>query len=356
MTSPIPKTTKQWKLVGQDGFDGLKYTEEPVAELGDNQVLVKIKAASLNPRDLLITRGLYPFPLNPTGIVPGSDGAGTVLAIGKHVTRFQPGDNVLTTINPTYLSGSITAETARAGLGAELDGTFRELGAFDEQGLVRMPEGLGFREAATLSCAGLTAWNVLFGERRVGEGQWVLTEGTGGVSLFVIRFAKAVGARVIGTTGRGEVGRRLLEGLGVDFVIDYREEKEWGVKAKEVTGGVGVDVVVDVVGPRGLGQSAKAVKLDGVINVIGAVGGFEEGDKGEEIPGLLDTWLNLYTARGVWVGNRAHMEEMCRAIEGNAEKMRPVIDERSFKLEDLKEAYEYMAEGKHLGKVCIDIA
>lgn len=297
--------------------------------------------------------GKYPWPLK-SDVVPGSDGAGTVLAIGKHVTRFKAGDQVITIINPHYLhGGSIDNQTSKFGLGGSLDGTLRSIGVFDEQGLVAMPKGLTFTEAATLSCAGLTAWNALFGlaGKQLVAGQWVLTQGTGGVSIFAIQFAKAIGARVIATTSSSEKAQ-LLRKLGADHIINYRETPDWSSAARTLTGGAGVDLVVEVAGPTSLEQSAASVKLDGVITIVGSVGGGE----GKEIPSLLDCWINLYTARGIWVGSRQQMEEMCRAIEANLDRLRPVVDPRRFTLDKVKEAYEYQWSGKHQGKVCIDIA
>ena len=275
-----------------------------------------------------------------------------MLAVGKHVTRFKPGDEVVTIINQQFLAGSMDARANKTGLGAELDGTFRTIGAFDEQGLVAMPKGLTFTEAATLSCAGVSAWNALFGlaGKQLSAGQWVLTQGTGGVSLFAIQFAKAVGARVIATTSSSERAR-ILEKLSVDHIINYRETPNWGSIAKSLTGGVGVDHVVEVAGPTTLKQSADSVKLDGVITVMGFVGGAE----GKDIPNLLDCWINLFTARGIWVGNRQHMEDMCRAIEANLGKLRPIVDPKVFTLDQLQEAYEYLGQGTHQGKVCIEI-
>ena len=256
-------------------------------------------------------------------------------------------------LHPQHVAGPVTPQIAKYGVGATVDGTLRSLGAFDEQGLVRMPDGLSFVEAATLSCAGVTAWNALFGlpGKQVSAGQWVLTLGTGGVSIFALQFAKATGARVIATTSSDEKAE-LLTRLGADHVINYREVKHWGARVKELTGGVGVDVVVEVAGASTMSQSAQSVKLDGLISVVGFVGG--EGAEGKAMPTLLDTWLNLYTARGLWVGSRVHMEEMVRAIEANVERLRPVVD-KVFTLEQVKEAYEYMLEGKHHGKIGIQI-
>ncbi|KAF5007034.1 hypothetical protein F66182_15772, partial [Fusarium sp. NRRL 66182] len=258
MPQDIPRTVKKWTVIGHDGLDSLNFTEEDfVSTLGDNKVLVKIQGASLNFRDILIAQGKYPWSIKPD-LIPGSDGAGSVLAIGKHVTRFQPGDRVIMTLNQQHLAGSITKETMKYGTGASIDGTMRSVGAFDEQALVRMPLGLSFVEAATLSCAGVTAWNALFGitGKPLAAGQWVLTQGTGGVSIFAVQFAKAVGARVIATTSSPEKAK-ILERLGADHIINYRENVNWGTKARELTGGEGVDLVVEVAGPKTMQQSVE---------------------------------------------------------------------------------------------------
>ncbi|PYH84667.1 zinc-binding dehydrogenase [Aspergillus uvarum CBS 121591] len=337
--------------MGQDGIESLVYGEVPVPALRDNEVLVQIRGASLNPRDLMISRGNYPWAVKP-GVVPGSDGAGVVLSVGKSVTRFQPGDRVITMLNQKHITGSVTVEIAQFGTGASVDGVFCSSGVFDEQALVAMPDGLSFVQAATLGCAGLTAWNALFGlaGKQVTAGQWVLVQGTGGVSLFALQFAKSVGARVITTTSSPEKVE-FLRALGADHVINYQQTPTWGALAKELTGGCGVDLVVDIAGPTTLRESAACVKLDGTIAVVGIAGGSPEGQK---MPTLLEAWLNLYTARGVWVGSRMQMEEICRWIKAHPD-FQPVLDPKAFKLRQLKEAYEYVASGKSLGKVCVEI-
>lgn len=248
----------------------------------------------------------------------------------------------------------MTARSLDSGLGASLDGTFRTVGAFSEEGLVAMPDALTFVEAATLSCAGITAWNAMFGleGKKVTVGDWVLTQGTGGVSLFAVQLAKSVGARVIATTSSNEKAN-ILKKLGANHIINYRETPEWGAAAKALTSGVGVDHVVEVAGGATLKQSVESVRIDGTIAVVGFVGGTESG--GQEVPSLLDAWLRNFTARGVWTGSRQHMEEMCRAIEGNSDNLRPIVDPRVFQLHELKEAFEYLKQGKHQGKVCIEI-
>ncbi|KAF7564030.1 hypothetical protein G7046_g117 [Stylonectria norvegica] len=350
MAQSIPKTAKQWHVTGTD-FEHLKFSEDAVPEVGDNDVLVKIQGASLNYRDLVIAKGLYTLGLQPN-IVPGSDGAGTVLAVGKSVTRFKVGDEVITLFNQGHLGGSLTSVTKKTGLGGAIDGTLRSFGTFNEQGLVRKPSHLSFVEAATLTCAGLTAWNALFGVagQSLLPGQWVLTQGTGGVSIFALQFAKAAGAKVIATTSSKEKAK-LLQDLGADHIINYNETANWGEEAKKLTGGEGVDHVVEVAGPNSMKQSLAAIKVDGVITIIGFVGGM----KGEDAPGFLENLQRQCTTRGILVGSRVQMEDMIRAIEANPEKLRPVVDSKIFSLEQVKEAYEYQWSGKHQGKVAIEI-
>lgn len=302
-------------------------------------------------RDIIIPLGKYPFPQKPN-VVPGSDGAGIVVAVGANVTRFQAGDKVITTLNQQHLAGSIDASALDSGLGGSVDGTLRSHGVFDQQGLVKMPEGLSYVEAATLTCAGVTAWNALFGQpgRELAAGQWLLTQGTGGVSVFALQFAKAVGAKVIAITSSSEKSQRLQR-LGADYVINYNEVPDWGEKAKALTGGVGVDLVVEVVGAATLRQSVASLRLDATISIVGFAGGEA---KGADVPNLLDPWLKHYTARGISVGNRLLMEAMCRAVGANIDKLRPVVDARIFRLDQAKEAYVYLQAGNNVGKVCID--
>ncbi|KYK56480.1 zinc-binding dehydrogenase [Drechmeria coniospora] len=349
-TQTLPTTSKQWNVIakGQDGFDNLRFSEQPVPALGDSQVLVKLQAASLNYRDLTIPLGTYPFPTMP-GVVPGSDGAGIVIAVGRQVTRFRPGDKVITLFNQEHIGGPLTAAASGTHLGGARHGTLRSVGAFNEQGLVHQPESLSAVEASTLPCAGLTAWNALHGlpGHQIKAGDWVLTQGTGGVSIFALRFAKAAGARVVATTGSPEKVA-MLRRLGADHVINYRDEAGWGDVAKAFTGGLGVDHVVEVAGPSSMAQSLAAVKVGGVITVVGYVAG-----AGREQPGFLDCLLRFCTVRGVLVGSRAQLEDMCRAVDANPEALRPVVDGQLFTLERAREAYEYQWSGKHFGKVCI---
>ncbi|KAH6614009.1 hypothetical protein C7974DRAFT_404268 [Boeremia exigua] len=345
-----PPTTRQWKVQGKSGFDALKFEESaPIPKIGDKDVLVKINGASLNYRDLIIPKGRYPFPAKDD-VVPGSDGAGVVESVGSGVTRFKAGDRVVTLFNSGHLAGSLDAASLATGLGGAVDGTLREYGVFDEQGLVAAPKNLNDLEASTLSCAGLTAWNALYGleSRALKPGQWVLTQGTGGVSIFALQFAKAAGARVIATTSSASKAETLKK-LGADHIINYKETPNWGEKAKELTGGLGVQHVVEVGGPTTMAQSLKAIAIDGVITIIGFIGGMDKNQ-----PTFLETLNNICTVRGILVGSRLQMEDMVSAIEAN--DLHPVVDEKVFELKDLQEAYEYMWDQKHFGKLTIKVS
>lgn len=248
------------------------------------------------------------------------------------------------------MAGSIDANSINTGTGGLIDGSLQEYGVYDEQGLVALPSNLNFLEGATLTCAGLTAWNALYGlsDRRLTPGDWVLTQGTGGVSIFAVQFAKAAGARVIATTSSQDKADRLKE-LGADHIINYKEDANWGETAKKLTGGVGVQHVLEVGGPGTMKQSLQAIGFDGVISIIGFLGGA----KAEKEPSFLEALTNICTVRGVYVGSRALMEEMTRAIEAN--NIKPVVDKKVFKLAETKEAYQYMWDQKHFGKLCISI-
>ncbi|KAF9694439.1 hypothetical protein EKO04_007563 [Ascochyta lentis] len=345
-----PSATKQWMIEGKDGFDALKFNESAsIPKVGDKDVLVKINGASLNYRDLIIPKGKYPFPAKD-GVIPGSDGAGVVESVGSGVTRFKAGDRVVTLFNQAHIAGSLDGASLSTGLGGAIDGTLREYAVFDEQGLVPAPKNLNDLEASTLSCAGLTAWNTLYGleSRALKPGHWVLTQGTGGVSIFALQFAKAAGARVIATTSSASKAETLKK-LGADEVINYKETPAWGEKAKELTGGVGVQHVVEVGGPTTMAQSLKAIAIDGVITIIGFIGGMEKNQ-----PTFLETLNNICTVRGILVGNRLQMQDMVAAIEAN--NIHPVVDEKVFELKDLKEAYQYMWDQKHFGKLTIKVS
>ncbi|KAJ3480675.1 hypothetical protein NLG97_g8016 [Lecanicillium saksenae] len=267
-------------------------------------------------------------------------------------SEFKPGDKVITLFNQEHIGDPINPVANATGLGGARDGTFRTVGNFNEQGLIHRPSTLSAVEAVTLSRAAMTAWNALRGQTdgRLTTGQWVLTQGPGGVSIFALQFAKAAGARVITTTG-SKAKEETLKKLRADHVINYKETVEWRAKAREITGGVGVDHVVEVAGPISMRQSINAIKVAGAIHITGFVGGTED----EREPSFLECLCKLFTARDMLVGNRVLLEDMCRAVEANLDRLRPVVNSQVFGLENLKEAYEHLWSGKHFGKVCIQM-
>ncbi|RFU29467.1 hypothetical protein B7463_g6865, partial [Scytalidium lignicola] len=348
MSPSIPKTTKAWTVSETGDFDGLKFNPEfAIPPLSDNDVLVKFHAASLNYRDLVIPKKMYPFGTRE-GVVAGSDGAGEVIAVGSKVTRFKTGDKVVTLFNQGHIGGSLSPETAGTGLGGVIDGTLRQYGTFNEQGLVEMPSTLSWEEAATLPCAAVTAWNSLYGLKPLLPGDVVLTQGTGGVSIFAAQFAKAAGATVIATTSSSKKAEHLKK-MGVNHIINYKDDPNWGETAKALTPkGHGVNHVIEVGGPGTLAQSLKAIKIDGIISVIG----FLASASGDQ-PTLMETLSHSAIVRGIMVGSRIQFEDMNRAIDAN--KIKPAVDEKVFTLEQLKEAYQYMWDQKHFGKLAIKI-
>lgn len=343
-----PTTMKQWIVRDKEnGFDSLHFSEGPVPKVTENDVLVKFHAAALNYRDLIIPKGMYPFPLN-FPVVPGSDGAGEVVEVGSKVTQFKKGDKVVTLFNQGHQYGDIDAYATTTGLGGTIDGTLREYGVFNEQGLVKAPKNLDYIETSTLTCAGLTAWNGLFGLKPLKPGQTVLVQGSGGVSVFALQFAKASGATVITTTS-SPVKAEKLKQLGADHVINYKTDPNWGETARKLTGGIGVDHIIEVGGPGTLQQSFKCIKLEGVISVIG----FLAQSDSKAQPTVMDTLSSLCTVRGIYVGSKAMMQDMIRAVEAN--NIHPVVDQKIFSLEQTRDAYEYMWAQKHFGKLTIKI-
>ncbi|RAH84266.1 NAD(P)-binding protein [Aspergillus japonicus CBS 114.51] len=346
-----PQTNKQW-IIRRCGntFDSLERTTSPMPDVGEYDVLVKIEAVSLNYRDASIPMNMYPFP-SKNDLIPCSDGAGTVLQIGRKVTAFQPGDRITSLFFAAHLFGDLTAAAQQTGLGGFVDGCLQQYRVFHETSLVHAPRNLSAVESATLPCAALTAWNALYGVKPVRPGQTVLVQGTGGVSVFALQFAKAAGARVIATTSSSAKAQRLKE-LGADHVINYREDADWGETARKLTRH-GVDHVVEVGGPNTMRQSLKCVKLEGVISVIGYVGGTSGGKDQEQPPQILDTLMGAAIVRGIQIGSKEQMLDMIQAIEAN--DITPVVDERVFEFDEAREAYQYLWDQRHFGKVVIKV-
>jgi NADPH:quinone reductase-like Zn-dependent oxidoreductase len=318
--------------------------ERPVA--GHGQAVVRLRAASLNYRDLMIIRNQYGSPTRP-GLVPLSDGAGEVVEIGPGVKRVKVGDRVAGIFHQGWIGGEIGDEVARTALGGDLDGVLAEYRAFEEGGLVRLPEGLSFEEGATLPCAGVTAWDALMvGPRPVRPGDVVLTMGTGGVSVFAIQFAAAAGARVISTSSSDEKLGRARQ-LGATDTINYKAMPEWEKEVQRLTEGRGVDHVVEVGGPGTLPRSLRSVRRGGTVNVIGLL----TGGGGEINPLVLIP--RAAVMRGIYVGSREMFLDMNRAIVATG--IKPVVD-RTFDFDRAPDAYRHLESGTHFGKVVIRIS
>lgn len=335
---------KVWEIRDAFGVDNLKFTEriEPVP--GHGQVLLRVRAVSLNYRDLLLVKGLY-NPKLPLPLVPFSDGAGDIVGIGEGVTRVKVGDRVAGIFMQSWLAGDLTAAAARSALGGERGGMLAEYVVLDQEGVVVFPEHLSYEEAATLPCAGVTAWHATI-EQGLRPGERVLLLGTGGVSVFALQFALAAGASAIITSSRDEKLERA-KGLGASQGINYREVPEWGEKVRELTGGRGADLVVEVGGAGTLPHSLKAVRTGGRISLIGVLSGTE----GKVNP--LPIVMKKVSLRGIFVGSREMFESMNRAVSAGG--LHPLID-RVFPFEGVREALRHMEEGAHFGKICVNVS
>ncbi|PTM99520.1 NADPH:quinone reductase-like Zn-dependent oxidoreductase [Streptomyces sp. VMFN-G11Ma] len=313
---------------------------------GPRDILVRVHAVSLNKRDLLILDGSYPLKAAPD-VIPVSDGAGEVVAVGEEVTRFGVGDRVTSTYFPRWLDGRISPAMIDQP-GATLPGMLAEYVRLDETAAVRVPDHLTWEEAACLPCAGVTAWNALTGAEAVLPGETVLTLGTGALALFAVQFAKTLGAQVVATTSSGAKAARLRE-LGADHVLNYVEHPKWAANVRELTGGRGADLVVETGGPDTIEQSVRATALYGRIALIAA--------NSPHKPSLEITTdalaSSVLTMRRIFVGSRAHHERMNRAI--TAHGLRPVVD-RVFPYEEVHAAYRYYASGAAFGKVVIRVS
>jgi NADPH:quinone reductase-like Zn-dependent oxidoreductase len=326
------------------GFENLRLAELPDPSPGPGQILLRMRAASLNFRDILTVNGLY-NPKQPLPLVPCSDGVGEVVDVGPGVSRWKAGDRVATLFSQGWMAGEATVDQLRATLGGPLEGTLSEMMVLSEEGVVSVPEHLTDTEAATLPCAALTAWSALVERGDVTAGSTVLVQGTGGVSIFALQFAQLLGARVIVTSSNND---KLVKArkLGAWQEINYLDDPGWGKTARALTGGEGVDHVVEVGGAETLAQSLRAVRVGGHISVIGVLSGVATQIN---ITSLLMQGVRL---QGILVGSREGFERMNRAIA--LHELRPVVD-RVFPFEETRDAFEYMASGAHFGKVCIAI-
>jgi NADPH:quinone reductase-like Zn-dependent oxidoreductase len=329
----------------RDGFglDHLLPGERPEPQPAPCQVLLRMKAASLNYRDLMMVNGSY-NPKQPLPLIPCSDGVGEVVAAGAEVRGLEVGDRVATLFHQKWLGGAPAYDKLRSTLGGPLDGALSEYAVFPEEGVIKVPEHLTDVEAATLPCAALTAWSALATLGDVGAGDTVLVQGTGGVSLFALQLGRALGARVI-VTSSSDSKLETARKLGSWRQINYREDPEWGKTARQLTGGAGVDHIVEVGGAGTLAQSLRAIKIGGHISVIGVLSGHAT-----EL-NILPILMQQVRIQGILVGSREGFEAMNRAIDHH--RIRPVID-RVFPFDEAREALAYFAGQRHVGKVCIE--
>jgi NADPH:quinone reductase-like Zn-dependent oxidoreductase len=333
---------KAWQIVERGSLDGLQLVDLPKPKPAHGEVLVRIRSVSLNYRDLVATRIERPGALTP--LIPCSDGAGEIVAVGEGVSTWQPGDRVMGCFFQGWDSGRITREVMRSDLGGPRHGVLAEHVVLNANGVVAVPDHLSFQQAATLPCAAVTAWHALVENGQIKAGETVLLLGTGGVSIFALQFAKLSGARVIITSSRNEKLERARQ-LGADEVINYRSFPDWSVRVHELTGKLGVDHVVEVGGAGTLEKSIESLRYGGHIHHIGVLTGFE---------GKINPWWIIAKSaivRGVYVGSREMFESMNRAIA--LHQLEPVID-RVVPFAEAREAFSTMERGLHFGKIVID--
>jgi NADPH:quinone reductase-like Zn-dependent oxidoreductase len=320
-------------------------TEAPDPQPRDGEVVVEMKAASLNYRDWLIATGSYRIAARYP-VVPLSDGAGVIAAVGPNVTKWRVGDRVVSSFFSGWVDGAQTADNAATALGGALDGVLAERVVLPAIGVARAPQHMSHVEAATLPCAAVTAWHALFeGERPLRPGQTVLVEGTGGVSMFGLQLAKLAGARVILTSSSDAKLARASE-LGADEVLNYKKEPEWQERVRALTSGEGVDHVLEVGGKDTLGKALAAVRFGGQLHLIGGVSGFAT-----ELP-LGPMAAANARVRRIFVGSVAMLEAMIRAL--TLHRTRPVVD-RVYGFADAKAGLEYLKTGAHLGKIVLEL-
>jgi NADPH:quinone reductase-like Zn-dependent oxidoreductase len=331
---------KVWQVAREWSIDAMELVEQPEPSPGPGQIVVRMWAASLNFRDLLTVEGKggsHKLPL-----IPFSDGAGEVAAVGEGVTRVAVGDRVCPMFFQSWFDGRPSASNRRLALGGTRPGVLQELMVLDAEGVSRIPSNLTFEEAATLPCAALTAWRALFEEARIRPGDTVLVQGTGGVSIFALQFAKLAGAAVLVTSSSDDKLERAKT-LGADHTINYRSVPEWGKAAAHWAGG-GVDHIVEVGGQDTLQQSIEAARVGGTVLVIGVLSGFSQKIL---IPSIFGKNLHVI---GLSVGSRRMFENMTSAIERN--QMKPVLD-RTLAFDAVPEALKLMRKGGHFGKIVV---
>ncbi|MET0284492.1 MAG: NAD(P)-dependent alcohol dehydrogenase [Polyangiales bacterium] len=334
---------KSYELQKRDGFSALAPCERERAKLGPHDVRVRVRAVSLNFRDLAIAKSAKNSKKPP--VVPCSDGAGEVIEVGSDVGRLKLGDRVAANFFPHWRDGEPDATMHRNALGGTIDGMLREEVVLDQSAWVLFPKYLSYEEAATLPCAGVTAYNALFESASLKPGDTLLVQGTGGVSMFALQLARAAGAQVIVTSSSADKRERAKK-LGAVHTIDYKATPAWGEAALAFTGGRGVDIVVEVGGPGTFDQSVAALRYTGTMSILGTLSGLQ---------GEVNTFGIFHKAlrvHGVYVGSVRMFEMLNRAL--SLHQIHPIVD-RVFSFDDARSAYEYLASGQHFGKVVVRV-
>ncbi len=324
------------------GLERLAFVDREMPRPGAKEVLVQMKAASLNYRDYMVVKGTY-NPKMTRPMVPLSDGAGVVDEVGNEVTRFKKGDRVAACFMQKWIEGPPTPEKAASALGGAIDGVLREFAVFSEEGLMAIPADVSDEEAASLPCAAVTAWHALFENSPMSPGETVLIQGTGGVSTFALQFAKAAGLRAIITSSSDKKLERARQ-LGADEIVNYQRTPKWEEEARRLTEGKGVEHVIDVGGSDTFAQSIRAVRTYGVISLVGVLSGREIT---AELSSVLTKSIRL---QGIYVGSRTMFERMNRAIAFH--KIKPVID-KTFAWTEIVGALRHMEQQQHIGKICL---
>ncbi|KAK5707487.1 hypothetical protein LTR97_000021 [Elasticomyces elasticus] len=346
MAPNIPTTSDRWTARQERGKDGLQLDRNAVIPpIGPTSCLIKMAAVSLNYRDVAMMTGAYPGRFKGS-MVPCSDGAGTIIAIGSNVSLYNVGDRVCTLFSQGHQSGFVTPAIRETTLGNKLDGVLRRHAVFDETGLVAVPKSLSLIEAT------LTAWNALFGleGRRLKAGDAVLAQGTGGVSLFAMQLALAAGATVIATTSSDTKAEKLRRELGVQHVVNYKTNEHWGETARGFTlDQEGAHHIIEVGGENSMQQSLKALRAEGVISIVGFLGG--KPLAGQELCSFTDVLFIAAIVRGINIGSKEQFVAMNGFIDQHG--IKPVVDGKVFRFEEAKEAYQYLLDQKQWGKVVI---
>jgi NADPH:quinone reductase-like Zn-dependent oxidoreductase len=335
---------KAYQVQTNGGIDAIRRVDLPSPRPGVGEVLVRMRAASLNFRDLLICRGGYARN-DRCPVIPLSDGAGEVIAVGDGVTRLRPGDRVVNCFFEDWDAGDVDELQFRTARGGGIDGVLAEEVVFRERALLPIPEHLSFEEAATLPCAAVTAWQAIVTLGQIRSGDTILTLGTGGVSLFALQIAKMHGAKVIITSSSDEKLSRA-RAMGADETINYGTVPDWDVEVRRMTGDRGVDNVVELGGIGTLPKSMACTRLGGRVSLIGVLSGVS----GSINP--LPALFNRLTIQGIYVGSREMFEAMNRAIVAN--RLSPVID-RVFDFDQALDAYRHLKSGEHFGKIVVRI-